>query len=124
MKFRTKQEQYEWWTTTIKKIQSHEESIRAGCREFGIKFWQYYEWKERVQEFVESGEVELSEEEKFHLPKGPQIQSLSFVELVEDVKKSSNENLVLHYKNSWSLEIPESFSSSNLSKILQSLASL
>ena len=68
MNFSTKQEQYEWWTDTIKRIQSHEESIRAGCRELGVKFWQYYEWKERVQKFIDQGSVTLPKEQSDKVP--------------------------------------------------------
>ncbi len=60
MEFKTKQEQYEWWTDTITKIQNNKSSIRNGCREFGIPFWQYYEWKEKVQSFINQREVKLS----------------------------------------------------------------
>ena len=126
MDFKNKQEQYEWWTATIQKIQNHQKSLRAGCRELGVQFWQYYEWKERVQEFVNSGKVELSEKEKSCLPKGPKIQSLGFVELTESFEKTSavDKKLLLHYKEIWTLVIPDGFSSSTLQEILKMLSEL
>lgn len=68
MKFKNKVEQYEWWTQTIAKIQKHDVSIRQGCRDYGVQFWQYYEWKERVQRFVDQGEVTLPEDEARRVP--------------------------------------------------------
>ena len=123
MKFKNKQEQYEWWTDTITKIQNHGTSIRAGCREVGVQFWQYYDWKERVQEFVDRKKVTLSDTEAVRVPRGRQKQSLSFLEVVNTVE-TPGEYLSLHYNDSWRLDIPEDFNPSTLSSVLQTLKSL
>ena len=128
MKFNNKQEQYEWWTKAIGKIQSHDKSIREGCREVGIQFWQYYEWKERVQEFVDVGKVTLSSEEAVRSPRGPksasrQTRSLSFVEITNSAESEFG-GLTLHFKDSWRLDIPEGINSSTLTSVLQTLSAL
>lgn len=129
MQFKNKAEQYEWWTETIGEIQKHEVSIRQGCRELGITFGQYYDWKERVQSFVDGGKVALSEDEAKRLPRGRQSQSLtqsrttqrlSFVEVVDSVQNES-QLMTLHFKDSWRLEIPENFPPSTLSLVIKAL---
>ena len=107
MKFKSKQEQYEWWTNAIRKIQSHDKSIRAGCREAGIQFWQYYEWKERVQPFIAQGKVSLCPDEASRAPRCPKsrlsTRSLSFVEITNSFEPQAVP-LTLHYKNCLGLE--------------------
>ena len=102
MQFKNKSEQYEWWSEAIGKIQKHEVSIRQGCRELGIQFWQYYEWKERVQNFVDQGKVNLSPDEAQRAPRGPKIKSrqierMSFVELVDTIEMEADP-LILRFK--------------------------
>ena len=70
MKFANKQEQYEWWTEVIMHIQSNKVGIRSGCRELGVPFWQYYEWKKRVQVFIDESEVKLSVDDAKSRAKG------------------------------------------------------
>ena len=131
MKFKNKAEQYEWWTKTIGTIQQHEVSIRQGCRDAGITFGQYYDWKERVQKFVDQGEVNLCPKEAARSPRGRQIQSLtqskttqlSFVEVVDTVE-AKTQTMTLHFKDQWKLEIPESFNSTSLTLILKTLEAL
>jgi len=129
MKFNSKQEQYEWWTAVISKIQSHDKSIRQGCREVGIQFWQYYEWKERVQQFVDAGcKVTLPSDEAYRVPRGPksesrQTQSLSFVEITNSAP-SATQLLTLHLQNGWYVEIPEDFKPSTLTSVLKTLEAL
>jgi len=124
MKFANKQEQYEWWTEVIRHIQSNKVGIRAGCRELGVPFWQYYEWKERVQTFVDSGEVKLSADEGMRRPKGSPSpsQDHSFVEVISPYQAPS-QSLTLYFKDSWRLEIPENFNSSSLSEVIKALES-
>ena len=135
MKFDTKQEQYEWWTEVIGHIQSNKVSIREGCRELGIAFWQYYEWKERVQEFVDKGEVNLSEDEANGRPKGrpksairhsksktTQVQA-SFIEVVPSAPLPS-QGLSLYFRDSWRLEITENFNPSILTEVIKTLETL
>ena len=123
MRFKTKQEQYEWWTETIKKIQCNKKSIRAGCREHGVQFWQYYDWKERVEKFIDQGTVILPAKQSTHSPKGRQCRAVSFIE-VTDTVGASESKLCLYFKDSWRLEIPEGCDSSALIPILKSLNSI
>ncbi len=128
MQFKNKSEQYEWWTEAIGKIQKHEVSIRQGCRDLGIQFWQYYEWKERVQNFVDEGEVNLSIDEAMRPPRGPKMQSrkierMSFIEVV-DTMETEVQPLVLHFKDSWKIEVPENFNLKTLDSVLKSLEAL
>ena len=125
MNFSTKQEQYEWWTESIRRIQSHKESIRAGCRELGIPFWQYYDWKERVQHFVDIGEVKLSSHEAGYRPKGKTTTQVegSFVEVVTSTPMYTD-HLQLYFKDSWRLEIPDNVNPTALTTVLKVLESL
>ena len=128
MKFKSKQEQYEWWTETISKIQSHHKSIRAGCCEVGIQFWQYYEWKERVQQFIDQGKVSLPPAESSRSPKGPkpgvrESRSLSFVEITNSID-AETQPLTLYFNGSWRLDIPEGFNPSTLTSVLKALEAL
>lgn len=135
MKFKNKQEQYEWWTEVIKEIQSNKVGIRAGCRELGVPFWQYYEWKERVQQFIEEGEVNLSSADANHRPKGKEKfgrrgsknksteVKAGFVEVVPSTPLG-RQGLRLYFKDSWSLDVPENFNSSTLSEVIKVLESL
>ena len=123
MKFKNKQEQYEWWTEAISKVQNNDKSIRSGCREVGIQFWQYYEWKERVQKFIDQGTVNLSEDEAHRVPRGRSRTVHSFVEMVDTIEMPSK-SLSLHFKDYWRLDIPEGFNASALSSILKTLETL
>lgn len=128
MKFKNKQEQYEWWTETIRTIQRHDVSIRQGCRDHGVSFGQYYEWKERVQHFVDEGKVTLSLDESVRVPRGAkprssQSHSLSFVEITNSVS-TEPQSLALHFKDTWRLEIPGDFNASSLSSVLKILEAL
>mgnify|MGYP000327228933 CR=1 FL=1 len=129
MQFKNKAEQYEWWTQAVRKIQRHDKSIRAGCREVGVQFWQYYDWKDRVQKFVDQGKVTLPLDEAQRIPRGPKTHSqsrmtqFSFVEVVDSLQES-DESLTLHFKDSWRLEISEGVNPSTLSSVIKVLEAL